>query len=163
MTVSVQEGGFIQFPIIVYKEAGEHTYTIEEVDPNDDTIDYDMHKETVKVHVEDSGSGDLTAIVEKDADGLVFANRTRPGNLRITKTGLNTSDANKDDTFTFKITLNNQKGLPLGKDDEIYWYTVDANGNVVKNAEPASNQETPAETNHISDHVRTLKIGRAHV
>ncbi|MBQ6366923.1 MAG: BspA family leucine-rich repeat surface protein [Erysipelotrichaceae bacterium] len=121
LRVSVLEGGFIQFPVILYAEPGEHTYTIAETDPQTDTVDYDTHAETVKVSVTGE-KGSLTASVTYDEDRIAFANKTRPGSLRITKAGRNLTDANKDDEFTFKITLTNEKGLPLSDDEVIYWY-----------------------------------------
>ena len=123
-TVSTLEGGFIQFSPIVYKEAdvGTHTYTIEEKDPGDDAIDWDTHQETVTVTVEKDGD-DLVANVEYDTDGVKFTNKTRPGILKLTKAAEGLTDANKDDEFTFKITLNNADGMPLGDEEEIYWYT----------------------------------------
>ena len=52
-TKFVVDGGFIQFDPIEYTKAdvGEHTYIIREIDPQDNSIDYDTHEETVKVLV----------------------------------------------------------------------------------------------------------------
>ena len=118
------DGGFIQFDPIKYKEenVGVHTYTIEEADPGDETIDWDTHKETVTVTVAKDGE-DLVATTEYDSDGAKFSNMTRPGNLKLTKVAENATAANADDEFIFKITLNNADGMPLGSDDKIYWYT----------------------------------------
>ena len=138
LTVSVSEGGFLQFPIILYTEEGVHTYTIAEVDPQDEKVDYDTHKETVTVTVSDDGHGNLSASVSYDTGDIAFANKTRPGNLRIRKIAENVSSANKDDTFTFKITLNNEKGIPLGEDDNIYWYVLNADGSISNSASKAN-------------------------
>ena len=136
-TATVSEGGFIQFPIIKYfvDDIGTHTYEIAEVNPNSDRIDYDTHKETVTVNV----SGDITklnteTIIDAEGDGKIsFANKTRPGTLKIKKFGENVTETNKDDEFTFKVMLKNDKGLPFSGNDQIYWYKIDSNGNIVQN------------------------------
>ena len=145
--VKTLDGGFVQFAPIEYskddpKAIGEHTYIIQEVDPktldaSDDTVDYDTHKETVKVTVslDPNDSSKLTSSVEYDNDGIQFANKTRPGNLTITKTADGgTTESNKDDVFRFKVTLSNSKGMPLGEGSQVYWYVQDADGNLVNNS-----------------------------
>lgn len=149
-------GGFIQFDAIEYgkDDVGEHVYTIREADPNRDTIDWDCHEETVTVTVAlDSTSGHPVSTVEYDNDGIVFANKTRPGNLKIHKaTTEPVTDANKDDVFTFKVTLNNSKGMPLGEGDEIYWYVEDADGNpITQSAANQSQQEPNAASQQAAD------------
>ena len=118
-TATTQDGGFIQFKVIEYDAAGDHTYTIREVEPDDDGVDYDMHEETVMVSVIDDGAGNLSSEVIYDDDGIKFENHTRPGILRITKNA-DVTEANKDDTFTFEITFSNENGMPIS--DNIYWY-----------------------------------------
>nr|MBQ4456532.1 BspA family leucine-rich repeat surface protein [Clostridia bacterium] len=144
--VNVLEGGFVQFPIIQYSvdDIGVHTYEITEVNPNNSTIDYDRHTETVTVTV----SGDITALtaavdVDPDGDGrIAFVNKTRPGELRIAKSGYPVTDKNKDDEFTFKVTFMNDKGLPLGEDNEIDWYVIGTDGSIIiptaENTDPAA-------------------------
>ena len=117
---SVIEGGFIQFPILVYDDDGTHTYEIREVDPNDDTIDYDTHVEHVTVVVTDDGHGNLSCEATYDDDGIHFINTSRPGSLKITKDVTNGSEANADDEFTFEIEFSNPNGMPF--DQSIYWY-----------------------------------------
>ena len=121
-TKSTLDGGFIQFDIIKYEEAGEHEYTIREVDPKDDTIDYDMHEEIIHVSVKEDEEGKLSSKVTYDADGIVFTNKTRPGSLHLTKNAEGLTNANKEDVFTFDIHLYNENGLPA--DGSIYWYIV---------------------------------------
>ena len=123
-TKPVSDGGFIVFRVIEYtkEDIGTHTYTVREIDPNDDTIDYDAHTETVTVTVSENENGTLTSKVEYDEDGIVFKNKTRPGVLKISKVGENVNERNKDDEFTFKVTLTNENGVPLGSDNDIYWY-----------------------------------------
>ena len=120
-TVSTLEGGFIQFSVIQYEEVGTYEYTINEVDPDDPSIDYDTHIEHIKVVVTDDGHGNLSSEVTYDSDGIVFNNKTRPGSLRITKEASGVTDANKDDTFAFKIHFYNANGTPV-EDGQIYWY-----------------------------------------
>ena len=119
-TATTQDGGFIQFKVIEYDAAGDHVYTIREVDPNDDTIDYDMHEETVEVSVTDNGNGTLSSEVTYDNDGIVFSNATRPGTLRITKDAINGTSANANDEFTIEIEFRNESGMPIN--DNVYWY-----------------------------------------
>ena len=136
-TVSVMNGGLIQFPVILYEEPGTHVYEISEVDWGNPNVILDSHVETVTVEVTDDGAGHMSADVTYSGglDHLSFANFTKPGSLAIKKTAESTTDANKDDVFTVKVTLNNDKGLPFTGD--VDWYTVDAEGNTVPNAEPA--------------------------
>ena len=57
-TKSVLDGGFIQFDPIEYTkdDMGEHTYIIREIDPQDDSIDYDVHEESITVLVKEEGA-----------------------------------------------------------------------------------------------------------
>ena len=119
-TATTQDGGFIQFKVIEYDAAGDHVYTIREVDPNDDAIDYDTHEETVEVSVTDNGDGTLSSEVTYDDDGIVFSNATRPGTLRITKNAMNRTSQNANDEFTIEIEFRNESGMPIN--DNIYWY-----------------------------------------
>ena len=119
-TATTQDGGFIQFKVIEYDAAGDHVYTIREVDPNDDSIDYDTHEETVEVSVIDNGDGTLSSEVTYDDDGIVFSNATRPGTLRITKNAMNRTSQNANDEFTIEIEFRNESGMPIN--DNIYWY-----------------------------------------
>ena len=124
-TATTQDGGFIQFKVIEYDAAGDHVYTIREVDPNDDSVDYDTHEETVEVSVTDNGDGTLSSEVTYDDDGIVFSNTTRPGTLRITKNATNGTDANADDKFTIEIEFRNESGMPIN--DNVYWYIENNN------------------------------------
>ncbi|MBR6472926.1 MAG: Cna B-type domain-containing protein, partial [Firmicutes bacterium] len=121
LTVTNTDGGFIQFPIIVYDEPGEHTYTIKETVGNDDTINYDAHEETVKVTVTADANGMLLTTINYETGDVEFENKTYPGGLKITKE----ADTNQytDDEFYFLVTLYNEDGQPLSEDGTIYWYT----------------------------------------
>ena len=159
-TVTVSEGGFIQFPVIKYSidDIGEHTYTIKEVNPNDEHIDYDTHIEKIKVNV----TGDVTelkaeTVIDENGDGKIsFANKTRPGELRITKNGQNVTDVNKDDEFTFKVTLSSDKGLPFTDNDTLDWYTVDSSGNVVQHGN--ANDNNGQAGNESADNVQPSNV-----
>ncbi|MCR5300564.1 MAG: BspA family leucine-rich repeat surface protein, partial [Erysipelotrichaceae bacterium] len=121
-TVKTQDGGFIQFSVITYKEAGEYSYTIREVIPaDDDKIQYDTHEEKVTITVEQNEEGALTSSVVYDEDGISFENVSNPGTLKITKSVDIATENNSDDEFYFKVTFTNEKGLPLESED-IYWY-----------------------------------------
>ena len=121
---STRNGGFIQFPIVKYTadDVGTHTYTITEVDPCSNEIEYDKHTETVTVEVTQNDDGSLSSVTTYDEDGIRFYNKTRPGTLMINKSA-KTTEQNKDDVFTFKVTLHNENGQPIGDDEGIYWYT----------------------------------------
>ena len=159
-TVTVSEGGFIQFPAIKYSidDIGEHTYTVKEVNPNDDRIDYDTHVETIKVNV----TGDVTelkaeTVIDEDGDGKIsFANKTRPGELRITKNGQNVTDANKDDEFTFKVTLSSDTGQPFTGNHVLDWYTVDSSGNVIQSEN--DNDNNGQKGNESADNVKPSNV-----
>ena len=82
--------GDITFPAIYYTEAGEHDYTIKEVEGADPTIVYDG--KTVKVHVSvtDNKNGTLSAAATYDgkADVSTFTNSkpTADATIEATKT-----------------------------------------------------------------------------
>ena len=108
--------GAVLFDPIIYTSAGTHVYTITEnwetySGPlNASGITFDTHVETVTVEVSDDGEGKLSAEVTYDADGPVFANRTNPGDLIITKNVIGQTAANADDTFTFTIRIKSPTG-----------------------------------------------------
>ena len=130
-TVYNKSGGLIQFDALQYTEAGQHIYTIKEITGSDRTIDYDSHVEQIQVDIANGQSGNLTSTVtyishDNDNDGqIAFRNRTIPGSLEITKTAENLSDANRDTTFRFEVTFQNEDGT-LVEGNNIYWYVKDA-------------------------------------
>ena len=87
-TKTLFDGGFIQFDPIEYTkdDLGEHTYIIREIDPQDDSIDYDTHEETVNVLVKEnvisegltvhSYSDNLNESGEKESDYISNKNYT---------------------------------------------------------------------------------------
>ena len=129
---TILPGGFIQFDPITYErgDAGVHVYTIREKDSGNDAIEHDTHEETITVTVTDNGDGTLSSTASYDADGIVFANKLRPGTLKLGKTANGATDANSGDTFRFRITFQNENGQPL--DNDIYWY-VEEDGVPVDN------------------------------
>lgn len=121
------DNGMIQFDQIIYEEAGTHVYTIEELSGDDETVEYDSHVETITVEVKDNGDGTLTKTVTYDQDEIVFENNTSHeylvGDLTINKVA-ETTDVNKDDTFTFQILFTGANGIPYTED---ITYTVAGN------------------------------------
>lgn len=134
-TVTNEDGGLIRFPRIDYHEedAGEtFVYTVREIIYDDDKIKFDEHIVTVTVDVQYNDDGILVARKSYDRpEGIMFANERVPGILKINKVARNVSQYNKDDVFTFKVTLYNEQGRPISSGEDIYWYVVDANGNIV--------------------------------
>ncbi len=128
LTVPVMSGGVIRFPVIKYTEPGTHTYSIREVTESSESILYDEHTETVTVEVTANGEGALSAAVTYEEDGAVFANRTRPGELKIHKSGTNVTAANQETSFTFRVLLRNSKGQPVSDGTEISWQVLDSEG-----------------------------------
>ena len=110
--ISVAPGGAIKFSTIEYtsEDIGTHTYTIEEVVPEneDPAIDYDRHQETVTVAVEEK-NGALTAIAKYDDDRIVFRNSTNPGSLKLEK---KTEGSDSDQSFSFKVRFVDKNGEP---------------------------------------------------
>lgn len=159
LSATVLDGGFIQFPVIIYTkdDLGEHEYIITEVDPNMDTIDYDIHEERITVTITENEDGTLSSAVEYDEDGISFVNKTRPGVLKINKIGENVTEQNADDEFTFKVTLYNEDGQPIGGDEGIYWYTLDSDGNVIGNDDRGKNilEKASAKAAEVWDDVKT--------
>lgn len=131
---TILPGGFIQFDPITYErgDAGVHVYTIREKDSGNDAVEHDTHEETITVTVTDNGDGTLSSTASYDEDGIVFANKLRPGTLKLGKTANGATDANSGDTFKFRITFQNENGQPL--DDDIYWY-VEEDGVPVDNTQ----------------------------
>lgn len=120
-TVASAEGGGIAFSPITYTSAGTHTYTVREVAGDDDGISYDTHAETVTVDVADDGAGNLSAKVGTDADGVSFANRTKPGSLAITKRVTGTDDTGREFTAHVELTDGTSRDVTLkaGETQEI--------------------------------------------
>ena len=115
---STLNGGFFQFDIITYTTTGNHTYTIKEVDPQNDKLIWDKHTETITVNVTRDGTN-LIATPTYDADGIVFENYTKPGILKITKQTEGQTSANINDVFKFIVQLYNES-RPFTED--INWY-----------------------------------------
>ena len=109
-TVYNQAGGFIAFDPITYTGAGNHTYTVREINGGDSSIQYDSHTETITVSVTQDGDGVLQASVTYDSDGINFVNTTRPGVLEIIKQAIGLTQANSNSTFTFNVILQNGDG-----------------------------------------------------
>ena len=103
--------GVVMFDTLVFRQPGDFTYTITEVRGDDPGISYDPHAETVTIHVEDDGSGTLTATTTYDADGAKFVNESKPGMLTVTKRTEGGGDPEEE--FTFEIRLTDALGRNL--------------------------------------------------
>ena len=97
--------GNITFPAIYYTEAGEHDYTIKEVEGADPTIVYDG--KTVKVHVSvtDNKNGTLSAAATYDgkADVSTFANSKPTADATIEATKILKGKDLTAGAFTFGL------------------------------------------------------------
>lgn len=97
--------GDITFPAIYYTEAGEHDYTIKEVEGADPTIVYDG--KTVKVHVSvtDNKNGTLSAAATYDgeADVPTFTNSKPTTDVTVEATKILTGKDLTADAFTFGL------------------------------------------------------------
>ena len=104
-TAKNDAAGKITFPVITYKEAGKHTYTItEKAGTGDDGVAYDPNAYEVTVDVKDNGEGKLVATVT-GLDNLTFVNVYTP---KPTKATINAKKelAGKnleDNEFTFVV------------------------------------------------------------
>ena len=120
-----------------------YLYAIHEVAGDDETIEYDGHWWLVSASITDNGDGTLSVQTELEGlesncwechgsdsdcsvcggdgrvtsqpDGYEFENSYGPGSLDVEKTVSSDSDKGYDpsDTFTFRVELTNEEGLPL--------------------------------------------------
>lgn len=97
--------GNITFPAIDYTEAGEHDYTIKEVEGADPTIVYDGKTVSVHVRVTDNKNGTLSATATYDgkADVSTFTNSKPTADAAIEATKTLTGKKLTDGAFTFGL------------------------------------------------------------
>lgn len=97
--------GNITFPAIDYTEAGEHDYTIKEVEGADPTIVYDGKTVSVHVRVTDNKNGTLSATATYDgkADVSTFTNSKPTADAAIKATKTLTGKKLTDGAFTFGL------------------------------------------------------------
>ena len=97
--------GNITFPAIDYTEAGEHDYTIKEVEGADPTIVYDRKTVSVHVRVTDNKNGTLSATATYDgkADVPTFTNSKPTADAAIEATKTLTGKKLTDGAFTFGL------------------------------------------------------------
>ncbi len=97
--------GNITFPAIDYTEAGEHDYTIKEVEGADPTIVYDGKTVSVHVRVTDNKNGTLSATATYDgkADVPTFTNSKPTADAAIEATKTLTGKKLTDGAFTFGL------------------------------------------------------------
>lgn len=142
--VETMEGGFFQFAPIVYTEEGQYVYTIRELAPSGRrNIRYDEHEETVIVDVSRDTAGNLQARVTYDDDRITFRNLSQPAELIIEKIGEGVTEANQETEFTFKVTFENDNGIPFSSSEDVYWYLTDRDGNLVRRESAYQNAFVP--------------------
>lgn len=97
--------GNITFPAIDYTEAGEHDYTIKEVEGADPTIVYDGKTVSVHVRVTDNKNGTLSATATYDgkADVLTFTNSKPTADAAIEATKILKGKDLTAGAFTFGL------------------------------------------------------------
>lgn len=97
--------GNITFPAIDYTEAGEHDYTIKEVEGADPTIVYDGKTVSVHVRATDNKNGTLSATATYDgkADVSTFTNSKPTADAAIEATKTLTGKKLTDGAFTFGL------------------------------------------------------------
>ena len=133
-TVTNGNVGLVDFGSIEYGMPGTYTYSIAEKPGNDSTVVYDVSEWTATVTVTNTGTDVdpvLSASVsysngvdEASATPPSFANTTMPGELTVTKTGVNVTPANRDAEFDFTVQLQND-GQPV---DKASYYIENADG-----------------------------------
>lgn len=97
--------GNITFPAIDYTEAGEHDYTIKEVEGADPTIVYDGKTVSVHVRVTDNKNGTLSATATYDgkADVPTFTNTKPTADVTVEATKVLAGKDLTADAFTFGL------------------------------------------------------------
>jgi len=116
--------GTITFSKITYTAAGEHTYTITEVNGRAGGIGYDSTEHTVKVYVTDNQEGQLEAEVEYPEDGVVFNNTYTAESTTVSLTGTKvltdnslTNKTLEGGEFDFVVKDQNQNIVATGTND----------------------------------------------
>lgn len=139
--VSSQEGGAIVFEPLEFTETGYYDFYVSEVASSPlENIIYDDTVYRIRVQVRKNSNGELYFNNidyykgTQKVDEIVFNNKTEPGSLLITKQSDDLTPENKDTLFAFKVTLQNQNGMPLSSGDTITWDKIDANGNQINKA-----------------------------
>lgn len=133
--------GNVTFDPIKYNswDVGEHTYTIEEVEGNDNKIDYDKHIETVKVNVERVGDSELKATTIYDSDGANFINKEkRTAALQIIKliddineVALDSIKDSNENILSYKVSEKDKDKVLSGAEYELYKVSDDKQTTVV--------------------------------
>ena len=119
------KNGKVVFDSISYKEVGEHTYTIKEVEGNNSTITYDKSEKQVTVKVTRDGDNLKTEVVYPESK--VFHNLFTPNATSAEfslKKNLSGRDL-KDGEFTFTLFDSEGKAVKTVSND--------ANGNILFN------------------------------
>lgn len=90
----------------------EFTYYIEEYNKINQEITYDDSKYMIKAVVEDSGNGTLQFNITKDVDDILFTNKMKPGNIKISKDIMNATENAENTEFNFKLSLTEANETP---------------------------------------------------
>ena len=103
--------GKIEFGPLVFNEAGEYVYRIEEVNTGADGVTYDSAVHEVTVKVTDNGKGKLVAEIIYPESGVVFHNTYKgQGQIKVTKI-FKLNDAEKAADLKFEIGIYTDEGL----------------------------------------------------
>ena len=103
----------VRFSSLSFDHQGVYQYKIREVKGNDSSINYDEHEENVTILVTDRGDGRLNTQVFYDDDDAHFINEMSGGNLKVSKTLSNASQASMDMDFVFVLRLYDSHGNEL--------------------------------------------------
>ena len=119
------KNGKVAFDSISYKEVGEHTYTVKEVEGNNSTITYDKSEKQVTVKVTRDGDNLKTEVVypESKAFHNLFTPNATSAEFSLKK-NLNGRDL-KNGEFTFTLFDSEGKAVKTVSND--------ANGNILFN------------------------------
>ncbi len=106
VTMTAATAGNTAFGDIIFHEAGDYIFYVNEDKGTDTTISYDNTAKTVVVHVTDDGSGKLKVVVDSASDALSFTNAYDPGSTTATIRGTKTLNGRelKVDEFSFTLT-----------------------------------------------------------
>ena len=95
--------GTVTFKAIKYNEAGKHTYTITEVDSQEENVTYDTAKHEVKVAVVDNGAGELVATVTDNNPTFTNTYKAASTTVNITAKKVLTGKALEAGKYEFEL------------------------------------------------------------
>lgn len=112
--------GHIEFPSIDYDQTqvGVHHYFVTEVVGTDNDVIYDLGTVAIDMNVEDNRDGTLSCKWGVVSPKKYFENNLKKGNLTVNKIGTSTTEASRQKTFDFSVTLTDKYGNALEKSYE---------------------------------------------